>query len=111
MLRDPNTYLQITREGIARPSQGTQVVMFGVVNGFQQGEVLHSNSQYTYNGVNWNLVELDIVAGPGDSGAPITNAAGSQILGIMKGENINTGNPVITPWNAIDARFGLSLQS
>ena len=44
VLRDLNTYLQITREGIARPSQGTQVVMFGVVNGFQQGEVLHSNS-------------------------------------------------------------------
>ncbi|MCE2506786.1 MAG: hypothetical protein J4F36_10060 [Nitrosopumilaceae archaeon] len=111
VLRDPNTYLTITSEGTARPAQGTQVVMFAVVSDFQQGEVINPNSQYTYNGVDWDLVELDIVATNGDSGAPITNAAGSQMLGIMKGENVDTHNPVMTPWNEIDTRFGLSLQS
>ena len=85
--------------------------MFAVVSDFQQGEVINPNSQYTYNGVDWDLVELDIVATNGDSGAPITNAAGSQMLGIMKGENVDTHNPVMTPWNEIDTRFGLSLQS
>jgi len=111
VLRDPNLYLPITSEGTARPAQGTQVVMFGVTSDFQQGEVLNPNSQYTYNGVNWNLVELDIIATNGDSGGPITNAAGSQILGIMKGANPNTNNPVMSPWSVIDTKFGLSLQS
>ena len=102
--RISNNYLTITSESTSRPASGTDVVIFAKVTGFAQGEVDNPNHTFTFNGVDWDLVKIDYEISGGDSGGAVTNAAGSQIFGILKG--FGTGYSDYSPWDQVEAKFG-----
>lgn len=102
--RSSNNYLPITSEATSRPSSGTNVVVFGVSSGFVQSVVKNPNHTFYYNGVNWDLVQIEYALTGGDSGAPVTDAAGSKILGIVKGGDGLDSD--FSPWDQVEVKFG-----
>ena len=102
--RSSNNYLTITSESTSRSASGTDVAIFAKVTGFAQGEVDNPNNTFTFNGVDWDLVKIDYEISGGDSGGAVTNAAGSQIFGILKG--FGTGYSDYSPWDQVEAKFG-----
>ena len=102
--RSSNNYLTIISEATSRPATGTDVAVFSVITGFVQAEVSNPNHTFYFNGVNWDLVQINTAMALGDSGSPMTNASGNQILGILKGAD--SSNTDFSPWDAVDSRFG-----
>ncbi len=102
--RSSNNYLTITSESTSRPADGTDITVFGVSSGFVQSEVTDPNHTFYHNGVNWDLVQIEYALSGGDSGAPVANAAGNKILGIVKGGDGYDSD--FSPWDQVESKFG-----
>ncbi|MGQ0771593.1 MAG: hypothetical protein ACT4NT_02305 [Nitrososphaerota archaeon] len=114
--KQSNTYLTVTSESASRPAAGTDLIQSGQATGYKTGDVVDGSFTFTADGINWDLIKVDMSNSGGDSGAPIASSTGSKIYGIVKGY-VDIAPPIgppqrhyiATSWDEIDSIFTVDL--
>ncbi|MEU9337733.1 S1 family peptidase [Streptomyces sp. NPDC048290] len=108
----PGTIGTVDVTGTANATIGLAVCMRGAVSGVRCGRVTALNATVNYGGgdVVYGLIQTNICAAPGDSGAPLY--AGDRVIGILSGGSGNCttgGTSYFQPIQEALAAYGLTV--